>query len=95
MSGWKVYKLEDVAEVQTGPFGSQLHQCDYKSAGTPIITVEHLGDNRVIHENLPLVGEEDRNRLSKYTLRTGDIVFSRVGSVDRCALTLPRYIGQL
>lgn len=33
--------------VQTGPFGSQLHQKDYLPIGTPIITVEHLGENRM------------------------------------------------
>jgi len=85
MSEWKECKLEDVSEVQTGPFGSQLHMRDYKSVGTPIITVEHIGDNRIIHTDLPLVCEEDRTRLKKYSLKTGDIVFSRVGSVDRCA----------
>ncbi len=72
--------------VQTGPFGSQLHQKDYVPVGTPILTVEHLGENRIIHQDLPHVSDYDRERLSKYTLRKGDIVFSRVGSVDRRAL---------
>ena len=85
MSEWKKYKLDDVAQVQTGPFGSQLHQRDYKLKGTPIITVEHLGENKIIHNNLPLVSDEDKERLSKYILKEGDIVFSRVGSVDRRA----------
>jgi len=71
--------------IQTGPFGSQLHQRDYVAVGTPIITVEHLGENRIIHSDLPRVTDEDRNRLARYTLREGDIVFSRVGSVDRRA----------
>lgn len=71
--------------VQTGPFGSQLHSSDYKDEGIPIITVEHLGDNEIIHENLPLVGKEDFLRLSKYKIITGDLVFSRVGAIDRCA----------
>ncbi|MBU0518709.1 hypothetical protein KJ564_07205, partial [bacterium] len=52
--------------VQTGPFGSQLHQKDYLSVGTPIITVEHLGENRIRNENVPCVSDEDRSRLSKY-----------------------------
>lgn len=85
MSIWKECKLQEIAEIQTGPFGSQLHRSDYKAIGTPIITVEHLGDNRVIHFNLPLVGDLDKKRLQKYTLKKGDIVFSRVGSVDRSA----------
>lgn len=85
MTEWKEYKLGEMADVQTGPFGSQLHMSDYQDEGTPIITVEHLGDNRIIHNNLPLVGEKDKNRLKKYVLAEGDIVFSRVGSVDRRA----------
>ena len=72
--------------IQTGPFGSQLHQKDYVPVGTPILTVEHLGENRVLHQDIPRVTDHDRNRLSKYILRIGDIVFSRVGSVDRRAL---------
>ncbi len=76
------------AGIQTGPFGSQLHQEDYVpvGVGTPILTVEHLGENRILHENVPCVSEKDKTRLSKYMLREGDIVFSRVGSVDRRAL---------
>lgn len=74
------------AGIQTGPFGSQLHQEDYVEFGTPIITVEHLGENRILHENIPKVSNADRDRLSRYRLQRGDIVFSRVGSVDRRAL---------
>ena len=72
--------------IQTGPFGSQLHMSDYVTHGTPIITVEHLGDNRIIHRDLPRVTDSDKERLSRYSLRPGDIVFSRVGSVDLRAL---------
>ena len=83
------------AGIQTGPFGSQLHQEDYVQSGTPIITVEHLGENRIVHSNLPQVSDDDKARLSKYVLRTGDIVFSRVGSVDRRALVQPTEDGWL
>ena len=76
----------DGVGIQTGPFGSQLHQEDYVPVGTPIITVEHLGDNRILRRNLPCVSDDDTQRLSRYALQEGDIVFSRVGSVDRRAL---------
>lgn len=85
MSELKKYQLQEIASVQTGPFGSQLHQSDYVEVGTPIITVEHLGENRITHNNLPRVTHEDKQRLNKYWLQEGDIVFSRVGSVDRRA----------
>lgn len=89
---WEVDNLGDLCKkgggsIQTGPFGSQLHAEDYKEEGVPIITVEHLVDNRIAHENLPLVGEADYKRLKKYIINTGDLVFSRVGAIDRCSIT--------
>lgn len=80
-----VRPLREIADIQTGPFGSQLHKEDYVENGTPIVTVEHLGNRVFTEQNLPKVSDEDRERLNKYVLKTGDIVFSRVGSVDRCS----------
>lgn len=77
--------LKDLADIQTGPFGSQLHKKDYVEDGTPIVTVEHLGERTFTEQNLPKVSDADKERLSKYVLCMGDIVFSRVGSVDRCS----------
>lgn len=91
----KKYKLAEIADVQTGPFGSQLHKDDYVPHGTPIITVEHLGENFIIHENTPKVSNDDALRLSKYSLCEGDIVFSRVGSVDRRAYVSKKEHGWL
>ena len=83
---WRVETLVTVAKVRTGPFGSALHERDYVNNGTPIITVEHLSEQGIVHYNLPLVSDADRSRLKNYALRVGDIVFSRVGSVDRNSL---------
>jgi len=85
-SDWGVKKLMDIADVRTGPFGSSLHERDYVQDGTPIITVEHLGEHGVVHENIPMVSDLDRKRLAAYALQKDDIVFSRVGSVDRNSL---------
>jgi type I restriction enzyme, S subunit len=83
---WKVTTVGEISDVKTGPFGSSLHERDYVNNGTPIITVEHLGESGVHHTNLPMVSDADKLRLKAYSLRQGDIVFSRVGSVDRNAL---------
>lgn len=77
--------LREIADIQTGPFGSQLHKEDYVDIGTPIVTVEHLGNRVFTEQNLPKVSDVDKVRLSKYILEEGDMVFSRVGSVDRCS----------
>jgi type I restriction enzyme S subunit len=68
---WKEVRLGDIASVQTGPFGSQLHQRDYREIGIPIITVEHLGENKVLHQNLPCVSDQDYNRLKKFEIKKG------------------------
>lgn len=57
--------LRDIADIQTGPFGSQLHKEDYVDIGTPIVTVEHLGNRFFTEQNLPKVSDEDKARLSK------------------------------
>lgn len=92
---WEVKPLGEISRVKTGPFGSSLHESDYVQDGTPIITVEHLGEFGVEHFNLPMVSDADRQRLKAYMLEIGDIVFSRVGSVDRNALIRPAEEGWL
>lgn len=82
---WTKRTLGEIAKVQTGPFGSQLKNEQYITGGIPVITVEHIVDFKIKDFDYPSVTIEDRNRLSKYLLKTGDIVFTRVGSVDLSA----------
>ena len=93
--GWTDATVGDFASVQTGPFGSQLHNEDYVESGTPIITVEHMDGKYIAHRNLPLVSQNDVDRLRKYDLHSGDIVFSRVGSVDRAVMVSQHEDGWL
>ena len=93
--GWTDATVGDFASVQTGPFGSQLHNEDYVESGTPIITVEHMDGKYIAHRNLPFVSQNDVDRLRKYDLHTGDIVFSRVGSVDRAVMVSQHEDGWL
>ena len=57
------------------------------------MTVEHLGSRVFSEQNLPMVSDADKSRLSKYVLKKGDIVFSRVGSVDRCSFVDQKHDG--
>ena len=90
-SSWEQRKLGDISEIKTGPFGSTLHADDYVSDGTPIITTEHFKTGALPRSKngLPQVSDSDYKRLTAYTLDDGDIVFSRVGSVDINALITP------
>lgn len=91
----KTTTIGKIADVQTGPFGSQLHKEDYVTNGTPIVTVEHLGQKTFTTQNLPRVSTKDKVRLAKYTMHSGDIIFSRVGSVDRCSFATENNDGWL
>lgn len=93
MNDWKECELQNIAEVQTGPFGSQLKNEQYITGGTPVITVEHINNFRITDFDYPSVTDEDKERLSKYLLKAGDIVFTRVGSVDLSAFVQPHQDG--
>lgn len=85
---WEQRKLGDISEIKTGPFGSSLHADDYVVDGVPIITTEHFKNGQLPEgkDGLPQVSEDDYRRLATYVMEDGDLVFSRVGSVDINAL---------
>jgi type I restriction enzyme, S subunit len=72
-------------DIQTGPFGSQLHASDYVPAGIPSVMPQNIGDNCIVEDGIARITEEDASRLSRYLLREGDIVYSRRGDVERRA----------
>jgi type I restriction enzyme S subunit len=69
-----------VAELQTGPFGSQLHAHEYTDRGVPVVPTEAIGDRRIDHEKLPKIALATAERLRKHRLFAGDILFARRGA---------------
>jgi len=99
-SGWKYKTLgeacsEGGGDIQTGPFGSQLHAADYVPVGIPSIMPQNIGDNRLIEDGIARITPEDAQRLSRYLVRAGDIVYSRRGDVERRALVRAHEDGWL
>lgn len=94
---WEQRELGEISEIKTGPFGSSLHASDYVADGVPIITTEHFKFGSIEKNKylVPMVSDTDHSRLIAYSLKTGDIVFSRVGSVDINALVEPESDGWL
>jgi type I restriction enzyme, S subunit len=98
--GWKYLTLGEACalgggEVQTGPFGSQLHASDYLPDGIPSIMPQNIGDNRVVQDGIARISIEDAERLARYLVRPGDIVYSRRGDVERRALIRAQEDGWL
>lgn len=85
--------LGSIAELKTGPFGTQLHADEYVSDGIPIINVRNIGYGEIIAKDFDMVSKETQSRLSEHTLKENDIVFGRKGSIDRHAFIDKRYEG--
>ena len=77
--------LGSIANLKTGPFGTQFSASEYSATGTPIINVKSIGHGVVLRDDLDYVPDSVRDRLAAHTLVEGDIVFARKGSVDRHA----------
>lgn len=98
--GWEATTLGEVVRrgnghIQTGPFGSQLHASDYVPAGIPSIMPVNIGDGRIHEEGIARITEADAVRLSRHRVQAGDIIYSRRGDVERCALVRPEQEGWL
>ena len=88
---WDNVTLKDVStDIQTGPFGSQLHQSDYSENGTPVVMPKDLQDGHVSIASIARVDKDHVERLSKHKIKPGDILYSRRGDVGRCAFATMR-----
>lgn len=99
-SDWRTTTLGEICregggDIQTGPFGSQLHASDYVDAGIPSIMPANIKDGRVVEDGIARITQSDAKRLSKYLVAKGDIVYSRRGDVERCALIREKESGWL
>ena len=93
---WEKVKLEDISiNIQTGPFGSQLHQYDYSETGTPVVMPKDLTDGIISEQSIARVSEDHVLRLNRHMIQKGDILYSRRGDVGRCALATEHEAGWL
>ena len=84
---WYKDTLGAVSEnIQTGPFGSQLHQSDYRNKGVPVIMPKDMIEGRISTLSIARISEEHVERLNQHKVKSGDIIYSRRGDVGKCAL---------
>ncbi|WP_249338568.1 restriction endonuclease subunit S [Streptomyces sp. V17-9] len=98
--GWRRMTLGSLCAtagggIQTGPFGSQLHASDYVDSGIPSVMPQNIGGNRIVEDGIARITAKDAERLAKYLLAEGDIVYSRRGDVKRRALVREYEAGWL
>lgn len=93
---WEIAKLGDISRnIQTGPFGSQLHQSDYSESGIPVVMPKDLLGGKISEESIARVDKTHVERLCRHKIETGDILYSRRGDVGRCAYVTEKEVGWL
>lgn len=91
---WNKITLKQItSELVTGPFGSALHKSDYIIDGIPVVNPMNILNGKIVPSRGATVDESIKNRLSRYVLKTADIVVARRGELGRCALVTEKEAG--
>ena len=85
----------DDQPVLTGPFGTTLGKADFVMAGTPVVTVGCLGSSGIDMQKSLQVTRKKASQLRRYSLRSGDVLFSRMAAVGRAGLVGRKLDGAL
>lgn len=85
--------LKDIAEIQSGPFGTQLHKDEYVTNGILMLNAKNIGNGLVLTESVDYVSDDVCSRLAQYVLKEGDILFGRAGSIERHTYIDERHMG--
>lgn len=95
--GWLREPLEAICipkdGIQTGPFGSQLHQSDYTDDGIPVVMPKDIANRRVSLQSIARIPESLANQLGRHRMQIGDTVYGRRGDIGRRAFIGPRQDG--
>ncbi|MEH2057065.1 MAG: restriction endonuclease subunit S [Nostoc sp.] len=97
---WSKATLGQIADevggsIQTGPFGSQLHQSDYQSYGTPVVMPQNIVNDKITEDSISYVDDVMVRKLSRHVLQVGDIVYPRRGELNKRAIISQRESGWL
>lgn len=97
--GWAKSTLSSVClpdiGIQTGPFGSQLHQAEYAETGVPVVMPKGMINLRIDTSSIARVPEEVAERLSRHRMQEGDVAYGRRGDIGRRAFIGKRQTGWL
>jgi type I restriction enzyme, S subunit len=81
--------------LQTGPFGSQLHESDYVEDGVGVVMPKDIVAGRIDASSVARVGDETADRLKRHRLREGAVLMPRRGDITKHALVSDAHVGWL
>jgi type I restriction enzyme S subunit len=77
--------LEEPDGIKCGPFGTQLSREEFQESGVPLWGIKHVN----AHFEMPthdFLTDGKAEELASYSLRPGDIVMTRKGTVGNCSV---------
>lgn len=81
--------------MSTGPFGTMIKKSDHKATGVPMLGIENIGRGQFVDGNKIYVTAEKAEELKAFSLRAGDIIVSRSGTVGEICAVPERAEGSL
>ena len=96
-------KMLSIAEIltktrkgmSTGPFGTMIKKSDHKATGVPMLGIENIGRGQFVDGNKIYVTAEKAEELKAFSLKAGDIIISRSGTVGEICAVPERAKGSL
>lgn len=90
MTGYPKVPLGELSEITAGPSGTFLERLHEGPDGVPVIAPPNLTEQHTVDtRRLRRVPPADAEKLRRFTVEEGDIVFVRQGALGRLALMGP------
>ena len=81
--------------MSTGPFGTMIKKSDHRASGVPMLGIENIGRGQFVDGNKIFVTAEKAEELKVFSLKAGDIIISRSGTVGEICAVPERAEGSL
>ena len=84
---WEELSIIDLCEssddVRCGPFGTQLHQHEFRDSGVPLWGIKHVNAGFAFPTD-EFISDTKAASLSQYSIMPGDLVMTRKGTIGNC-----------
>lgn len=77
--------------TKCGPFGSALKKYEYVPQGVPVWTMDNFREGNFQEAGCLYITEQKYRELAAYSVRNGDVLISRAGTVGRMAIVQTKF----